>query len=384
MTEHEVRTLLGRYNSGCASPEEIRLLETWYVNQFRDEDFTFDDLDVDTLRNEVWKGTLRRSGLRKRKDLRRYMPGFPVAAALFVLISIGLVICWMVQRSSRSYTINELAKSSVDVKPGGQRATLTLPDGRVIALREDQGSVIVSDSMLRYQDGTEIAKSGGTEGLINTISTPKGGQYHLVLPDGSGVWLNAESTLKYPSRFDPEKRSVELIGEAYFEIATVYSSDKKSHKPFFVISNKQQIEVLGTHFNVSAYEDEPVTTTTLLEGSVSVLAAGRKQQLVPGQQSWVQLGKETTVVDADVEKAIGWKNGEFVFYNERIEKVMKDIARWYDVEVIYRDDVRDKTMWGAVSKFENISKVLKMIELTGVARFDIQIREDNRRVYIMK
>src|SRR5690606_24889822 len=294
------------------------------------------------------------------------------------------VICWMVQRSSRSYTINELAKSSVDVKPGGQRATLTLPDGRVIALREDQGSVIVSDSILRYQDGTEIAKSGGTEGLTNTISTPKGGQYHLVLPDGSGVWLNAESTLKYPSRFDPEKRSVELIGEAYFEIATVYSSDKKSHKPFFVISNKQQIEVLGTHFNVSAYEDEPVTTTTLLEGSVSVLAAGRKQQLVPGQQSWVQLGKETTVVDADVEKAIGWKNGEFVFYNERIEKVMKDIARWYDVEVIYRDDVRDKTMWGAVSKFENISKVLKMIELTGVARFDIQIREDNRRVYIMK
>jgi len=384
MTEHEVRTLLGRYNNGCASPEEIRLLETWYVNQFRDEDFTFDDLDVDTLRNEVWKGTLRRSGLRKRKDLRRYMPGFPVAAALFVLISIGLVICWMVQRSSRSYTINELAKSSVDVKPGGQRATLTLPDGRVIALREDQGSVIVSDSILRYQDGTEIAKSGGTEGLTNTISTPKGGQYHLVLPDGSGVWLNAESTLKYPSRFDPEKRSVELIGEAYFEIATVYSSDKKSHKPFFVISNKQQIEVLGTHFNVSAYEDEPVTTTTLLEGSVSVLAAGRKQQLVPGQQSWVQLGKETTVVDADVEKAIGWKNGEFVFYNERIEKVMKDIARWYDVEVIYRDDVRDKTMWGAVSKFENISKVLKMIELTGVARFDIQIREDNRRVYIMK
>src|SRR5690606_6340670 len=129
-----------------------------------------------------------------------YMPGFPVAAALFVLISIGLVICWMVQRSSRSYTINELAKSSVDVKPGGQRATLTLPDGRVIALREDQGSVIVSDSILRYQDGTEIAKSGGTEGLTNTISTPKGGQYHLVLPDGSGVWLNAESTLKYPSR----------------------------------------------------------------------------------------------------------------------------------------------------------------------------------------
>lgn len=383
MTEEEVRALLKKYTSGKASPQEKDLLEVWYHHQFKNRDFDADNLDIDALKNKIWQETLHKSRLNKRNGNRRHQLWYSIAAAIVVLLGVGTYFYLISQKSVETYTIAELTDPAIDIKPGGNRATLTLANGRVIDLRDDKKGIIINTSSLTYNDGTEIAKSGDAPGLTNTITTPKGGQYHIVLPDGSGVWLNAASTLKYPSRFDPNERSVELIGEAYFEIAKVKLADKKTAKPFIVKSQTQNVEVLGTHFNINAYADDPITTTTLLEGSVNVLSKGQPAMLAPGQQSRVQTGNETKILAADIDKAIGWKNGEFIFYNERIEKVMKDIARWYDVEVIYKDDVKDKMMWGSVSKFENISKVLEMIELTGVVRFDIQIQEDGRRVYVM-
>jgi len=383
MTEREVKLLLAKYNSGNATSQEKNLLEMWYYNEFKNRDFDTEGLDLDNLKSEIWHGTLQKSRLIHRKSTGRYRRLYAVAAATVVLVSVGIYLYHISDTPVNRYTVAELTDPAVDIKPGGNRATLTLADGRVIDLRDDKKGVIINTSSLTYNDGTEIAKSEDTRGANHTITTPKGGQYRIVLPDGSRVWLNAASTLKYPSQFDSKERSVELIGEAYFEIEKSKLADGKTAKPFIVKSETQNVEVLGTHFNINAYADDPLTTTTLLEGSVNVLSTGRPTMLIPGQQSVVQSGVKTKILSADIDKAIGWKNGEFIFYNERIEKVMKDIARWYDVEVIYQDDVKDKMMWGSVSKFENISKVLKMIELTGVVRFDIQIQEGGRRVYVM-
>lgn len=391
MTEKEVKLLLAKYNHGLASPQEKDLLEKWYHQAFQHQelnvkDFDEDKLDLDKLKNEIWQGTRQKSGLTaesKRGSGGGRRRGYAVAAVTLMLVSIGIYLYRISDTTERTYTVAELADPAVDIKPGRNQATLTLADGRVIDLRDDKKGIVINTSSLTYNDGTEIAESGGEPGLINTITTPNGGQYHVVLPDGSRVWLNAASTLKYPSRFDAKERSVELVGEAYFEVEKMSLTNQEAAKPFIVKSAMQDVEVLGTHFNISAYEDDPITTTTLLEGAVNVRATDQPVMLTPGKQSKVQKGKKTETKLADIDKAIGWKNGEFVFYNERIEKVMKDIARWYDVEIIYKENVKDKMMWGSVSKFENISKVLKMIELTGSIRFDIEIQEDSRRVYVM-
>lgn len=377
MTEKEVKLLLSKYNRGQASPQEKILLEMWYYEEFKSRDFNAKSLNVENLKSDIWQGTLQRSRLTKRKNDGMYRRLYAIAATIVVLLSVGIYFFSISNKSADTYTVADLTDLAVDIKPGGNRATLTLADGRVIDLRDDKSGIVINTSSLTYSDGTEIVESGDGPDLYNTISTPKGGQYQIVLPDGSRVWLNAASTLKYPSRFDEKERNVELIGEAYFEI-------EKAGTPFIVKSQMQNVEVLGTHFNINAYGDDPVTTTTLLEGAVNVVSTGQSAMLTPGKQSKVQTGKTTEIYSADIDKAIGWKNGEFIFYNERIEKVMKDIARWYDVEVIYKDEVGDKMMWGSVSKFENISKVLKMIELTGIVRFDVQIHEDGRRVYVME
>ena len=388
MTEKEVKILLAKYNRGLASPQEKYLLERWYHQAFQNQELNTENaelekLDLSNLKDEIWQGTLQKSGMTKWRTGVSYRRMLAFAAVMLTLLSIGVYLYRIADAPTATYTVSELTDPNLDIKPGRNQATLTLADGRVIDLRDDKKGIVINASSLTYNDGTEIVKSGDEPGLINTIATPKGGQYHVVLPDGSQVWLNAESTLKYPSRFDAKERIVELVGEAYFEVEKVELTDKRIAKPFIVKSPTQDVEVLGTHFNVNAYADDPVTTTTLLEGAVNVHTAGQPARLTPGKQSRVRLGKPTEIQSADIDKAVGWKNGEFVFYNERIEKVMKDIARWYDVEIIYQDAVKDKMMWGSVSKFENISKVLKMIELTGVVHFDVQIQEDERRVYVM-
>ena len=389
MTEQEVRLLLQKYNRGDASKEEKILLERWYFTQFEQQAEPNEDLDLDKLKSEIWQGTLNRSGIKssKNKGLRSL---YSVAAAIILLMGIGVYFYLNSLAPVQTYTVAELSQQDTDIKPGRNQARLTLADGRIIDLADEKGGIIIDIDALVYTDGTKVADSSpvssGSERLsYNTIATPKGGQYQVVLPDGSRVWLNAASTLKYPSRFDTEERVVELSGEAYFEIAQIKLSDQKTAKPFIVKSQTQKVQVLGTHFNVNTYDDDATAITTLLEGAVNVRSSidSRPLRLKPGQQSVVQPGSQTRVRTADLDEAIGWKNGEFIFYNERIEKVMNDIARWYDVEVIYQDAVRNKMIWGSVSKFETISEVLKMIELAGTVHFDIQIQGDKRRVYVM-
>lgn len=389
MTEHEVRLLVRKYNDGNASEAEKALLERWYFDRFQEQVELGDDHDLNKLKSEIWQGTLNRSGIKsnRNKGLRSL---YSVAAAIILLMGIGVYFYLNSLTPVQIYTVAQLSDQDVDIKPGRNQATLTLADGRIIDLADEKGGIIIDTDALVYTDGTKVADSSpvssGSEGLsYNTIATPKGGQYQVILPDGSRVWLNAASTLRYPSRFDTEERVVELSGEAYFEIAQVKLADRKTAKPFIVRSQTQEVQVLGTHFNVNTYDDDATAITTLLEGAVNVRSSvdSRFMKLKPGQQSIVQPGSQTRVLTADLDEAIGWKNGEFIFYNERIEKVMNDIARWYDIEVIYKDAVRNKMIWGSVSKFETISEVLKMIELAGTVHFDIQIQGDKRRVYVM-
>jgi len=389
MTEQEVRTLLRKYNNGQSSQEERTLLENWYFTEGKNYQFSDANVNLKDLRDEIWEGVLQKSKIADKKANRKTL-WIQMAAAIVIMISIGSY--FYIGSKSSTFSVKELSGNLVDITPGSNKATLTLADGRVVNLNSDKEGVVIDINSLSYEDGTEVFSTNKADPKtlevvgINTISTPKGGQYRIILPDGSRVWLNAASTLKYPTNFNNNQRRVELSGEAYFEVERTKASDNNQFKPFIVQSANQEVVVLGTHFNINTYEDEPLAITTLLEGSVDVLSANHSKpnRLVPGQQSIVQQGQKVKIIQADIDENIAWKNGEFVFYNESIESVMREIARWYDIDVIYKDAVGKKRMWGSVSKFKTISEVLRMIELTGTVRFEVNIQGNERRVYVMK
>lgn len=282
---------------------------------------------------------------------------------------------------------DSIAGQQADVSPGSDKATLLLADGSLIAL-EDSGVGTVREAngiRIRQQDGEVIyevteSKAAGSENRNNpeewnTISTPLGGQFQLHLPDGSKVWLNAGSDLRFPAAFTGTLREVELKGEAYFEVA------RNEKKPFHVKVNGLTVEVLGTHFNVKAYEDEPVVQTTLVEGRVNVRTPAGEELLSPGKQASMDK-REGTLKVSDVRTAdvIAWKNGLFRFSDESVDEVMRRIGRWYNVEVIY-GEIRPETRFsGMISRQVPLSQVLEMLEMTGGARF----RTDGRSVTVFQ
>lgn len=289
------------------------------------------------------------------------------AAVIFLGVGIFLFLPRKVQRE-------EVLTS--DVAPGGNKATLTLSDGQTISLTEAaSGELAVESGVLvrKASDGQLVyeapaAAAAAREITYNTITTPRGGQYQVVLPDGSRVWLNAASSLRYPASFaGMQERRVELTGEAYFEVA------KDARKPFSVSSAQQTVKVLGTHFNVNAYTDEPVVKTTLLEGSVRVEPAGGAPgvTLSPGHQA-IRAADGFRVLKVDAPGAIGWKNGKFVFDGESLESILRRVSRWYDVEIEYKDAQTKKILFGGtMSRFDHISKVLSKLEITGDVQFEI-------------
>lgn len=212
--------------------------------------------------------------------------------------------------------------------------------------------------------------------LYNTIETPKGGQYQVDLPDGTKVWLNAGSLLRYPTNFTGKIRSVELTGEAYFEVA------KNAHKPFKVLSKNQVVEVLGTHFNISSYTDDISVKTTLLEGSVKVLSSKVNQTklLKPGQQSDINYTNNAFFIKSvNTDEVIAWKNGYFLFSDEDLKSIMARFARWYNVDVEYQGDVDNLRFGGMVSRSKDLTQALKVVEQAGNVKFKIE----GRRVIVM-
>lgn len=307
------------------------------------------------------------------KTISFYMQRFAVAAVFILLVGFGAY--WLLA-DRNTVTPKELAsenKKAADnsLQPGGNRAVLKLADGTEILLDSahtgtlaQQGQVKViklTDGQLSYSS----SEGKSSEILYNTITTPKGGQYQLVLEDGSKVWLNAASVLRFPAFFGGKGRTVELAGEGYFEIA-------KSNIPFHVKLNDLDVQVVGTHFNVNGYTDEAATRTTLLEGSVKVTKGVQNTLLKPRQQAAVSnKGNISIVDDVDVEKVVAWKNGFFHFKNTDIKTILREASRWYDVEFKYEDEI-DETFSGQISRNVNASQLLKILELTGKVHFVIQ------------
>jgi len=308
-------------------------------------------------------------------QIKKYIPLIAAAVVLFIL-SVCLYF-----NSLKEKTINKTVAAQTIV-PGSNKATITLSNGQRLVLSDSIGGQIATQSgvvinktangEIEYQVSPS-AYQQSVEPLYNTITIPRGGQYQLVLPDGTKVWMNSSSSLTYPVIFKGSKRQVSLTGEAYFEVA------KNKQMPFIVESKKQTLEVLGTHFNVNAYDDEPAVKTTLLEGSIKIIAVANKMSrvLVPGEQAHVDQNIEIRAVDA--EGVVSWKNGLFVFNKQTVEAAMRQLARWYDVEVEYKGNVSAKGFWGSIPRNKDLNYVLKMLEATGVAHFKLT----ERRVTVM-
>jgi ferric-dicitrate binding protein FerR (iron transport regulator) len=311
-----------------------------------------------------------------------------IAAAASIVLAIGAGIFFYTNPSKKD--VVQTAGYSKDVAPGTVGATLTLADGKKIRLTDagngelakESGVVVTksADGQLVYTVQGDVAVDLATSGenvhkIRNVLSTERGETYMVVLPDQSKVWLNAASSLIYNTNMNISKeRVVSLEGEAYFEVA------KDKARPFVVISKGQEVEVLGTHFNVNGYEDEMTTATTLLEGSVKVSAGDVKQILKPGQQA-KSVGNTINVSQADVETVMDWKNGDFFLNRVDFRTAMRKIARWYNVEVIYDKSVpTDIESSGYISRTNNLSAVLKLIEKSGQVHFRIE----DRRIFVSK
>lgn len=368
MEDQKINGLLRKRETGELTAIENAQLESWYNDYISKSE---QQPSTEDLKNSIINLRLGLP-LAYAKPVSKMWISLSIAASFLILISVGLFLY-----TQRSFTITEKNRYTGDIAPGRNAATLTLADGRKIRLSDAAAGELAKQQgadISKTKDGKLVYKISGTESksvAYNTLNTAKGEQIEIVLPDGSLVWLNAASQLKFPTTFAGQKnRAVELIGEGYFEVF----KNKKS--PFIVKANKQQVQVLGTHFNISNYADDTEAKTTLLEGSVMI---NQSTTLKPGEQG-TGSGSQFKVMKVDTELAVAWKNNKFMFERARIEDIMKMVERWYNVEVVYKGEIPTEEFGGSVSRFDNVSKVLSILELTGNVHFKIE----GRRIIVMK
>lgn len=376
MENLDVKSLIERYNNGTLSHKERAMLESWYISEVRS------NKDYQGLKENLAKldqNFLHIIGAEEKRGTRLW-PKVAVAASFFAVVGLGLYFY-----NSKSTDKVELANvQSTDIDPAGNKAYLTLGNGKRIALTDANNGTIAKQAnvqITKTADGQLVYtisenNSGSSSTLeYNTIETPNGGRYEIALPDGTHVWMNAASSLKYPASFASLKeRRVELQGEAYFEVA------KDKLHPFIVKTAQQEVKVLGTHFNINSYIDEPEVKTTLLEGSVNITALNSKNSkvLIPGQQAVVK-GNDLKVVDADVDQALSWKNGDFVFVGEDLKAVMRQVARWYDVEIEYQGNINSSGVVSTISRTKKLSQLLKALQVNQGIHFKVE----GRRILVM-
>jgi len=333
----------------------------------------------------------------KRNKLLRWTS--VAAAVALLLITVNILVF---RKNSPVDEINKVVRVTKtikkekplyknDIKAGGDQATLTLADGSTIVLgdaskgslsRQGDADIIKLDSGSISYQLQNILQTTSKAVLYNTLSTPRGGQFNITLADGTMVWLNASTSLKFPVAFTGKERKVEVNGEAYFEVA------KNEAMPFIVKAGNEEIKVLGTHFNVSAYADDKIVKTTLLEGKVEVSLTNLKDTdaalstltLMPGQQARLDKDNTLKVIDANLEEAVAWKNGYFIFLNEDLESIMLKISRWYDVNVIFEMENDGERFTGNISRKKNVSEVLSMLEQTEAVHFKIE----NKTIIVVK
>ncbi|UFH56145.1 FecR family protein [Spirosoma sp. KNUC1025] len=307
-----------------------------------------------------------------------------IAAAIVIILGIGFVsYSWLKRSNEAPIAVVQPVKKAkpADVAPGGNKAILTLGDGSTIVLDNAKNGSLGQQGNVRIVKPASgelvyTAANAKTDKVVyNTVTTPNGGQFQIQLPDGTNVWLNAASSLRFPTTFSGAERKVTITGEVYFEVA------KDAKKPFRVQVQDMDVTVLGTHFNVMAYPGEKVIRTTLLEGKVMVKQAGRVVSLSPGQQArLVQDRSSLNVVDeVDTDEEMAWKNGLFQFSDASLDDVMRQVARWYDVEVVYEGSTPTGHFTGKLSRNTNLSKMLQIFTLS-----DIRYRIEGKKLIVMR
>lgn len=387
MSNDRLKYLLEQYSADASTPGETKELFAW-IRKSKDDALLKDKIqelwsahtndkqlpDVDW--NTIYAKIVNAPVIGKRNIWSR----IAAAAVIILLLSAGSYFIFNNPTAKQTAKTKTQQLYKNDVVPGGNKAILTLANGAQIVLDS------ATNGALTQQGNTKIIKLGG--GLLaynalnekpgqvfyNTISTPRGGQYQLVLADGSKVWLNAASSLRFPASFTGKERNVELTGEGYFEVA------HNPGMPFHVKSGDMTVEVLGTHFDVNAYADETTIKTTLLEGSVKVSRGEASKMIKPGEQTIVTRlpggGDNIQIQTVDVDATVAWKNGRFIFQGNNIRSVMRQLARWYDVDVRYEGNVTNEEFVGVInrSRYENISQILGILEKTGTVSFAISGR----------
>jgi len=381
MTKEEYTLLYEKYTAGHCSEQEKELFEA-YTDEFSLTDAPWDAAklgDEKSIMGRIYSRLHEKIQVKPKSGWFLWYK-FSAAAAILLIMGSGLFYYYK-NPADLPFSEDKTAEINV-IKPGSKKAILTLNDGSTIVLDDSKNGVVANQGktvISKSKDGRIVYNSAGappaTEAteVYNTISTPRGGETQLLLPDGTKVWLNAESSIKFPAVFCGKLRKVELSGEAYLEVA------ENKAVPFKVLVKGTEVEVLGTHFNINAYGDKPEVNTTLLQGSVRLRNGVNESMLKPGQSGISHQNGKLTVKEVNVEDAVAWKNGYFVYRNEDIYSIMAKAARWYDVDVVYQGAMKGKEFYGRGQRYEHISELLRNLELTGEVHFKVQ----GRRVVVM-
>lgn len=390
--DERIAYLLEAYTSQKATPKEEQELMHWmqeaeedgalkaYMQKLWDQyqpgrDFSYVNWDSMFSRIIPQEKTLSVT-----KTPRIYRWPKVAAAAAAILLMGTVAYFWQIDKETRTPVVEKNQGPQPDRMPGHDGAILTLADGSRMVLdslgngkiaTQNGGEVILDKGQLTY------VATGKPSGAItyNTMSTPNGRQFKLTLPDGTGVWLNSASSIRYPTAFAGANRKVTITGEAYFEVA------KHEKMPFMVnVNDKAEIQVLGTHFNVNAYQDQELVKTTLLEGAVRIQAEKNQQRLTPGQQAQVADNAPIRLVEnVDLEQVVAWKNGLFNFNNEDIRSVMEEIGRWYDMEIVYESIPEQREITGEMQRNLSLTQVMNVLK-----KLRIHYRLEERKLIITK
>lgn len=368
--------LLEKFEQDIASEEELRELDEWYQSFEQDPKFTTNlnkqeqisarEKLLHKINTRLDRESVDSITAESKKQIWLW-PRMAAAATILMILSVTGYFFW--QRNQATPQTAQIEKQ--DIAPGNNKAILTLGNGQQIILASaknghiaTEGNAVV-DKTVNGQIVYHQRQSSTTEPVYNMIVTPRGGQYHLTLADGTNVWLNAASSIRYPTEFTGKERLVELTGEAYFEVT------HNAVKPFRVQTSSQSVQVLGTHFNINAYNDEPVVKTTLLEGSVSVHSGVVSALIKPGEQA-ILTHNLFKVIEVDTDTEMAWKDGGLRFTDENLESVMRKISRWYDVDIEYENNgMKQLPLTGIIVHSPPLSKVLRMLELTRQVHFKV-------------